>query len=164
MELMDYQVSFIEELYHKMFKQLYIYARRQLDSPSTSEEAVQETFMIACAKVDTLMNSPNPEGWLVNTLKNVIRNIKQNKSYISKHLMSQDIIDTLMKQGREDDPNPEFLYDGLVSKEDLSILKQVAIDNRSMLEVSEELGITLEACKKRVQRAKAKFRKKYFLD
>ena len=37
-----------------------------------AEEAVQETFRIACAKADRLAESENRQGWLINTLKNVL--------------------------------------------------------------------------------------------
>jgi len=162
MGLKNRQENFIEELYHEMFTKLSIFAKKELGDSSISEEAVQETFVIACIKIDNLMDSPNPKGWLVNTLKNVIRNIKQSKSYCSRLLLSQVEIDTLSEPGQEEDLDPEFLYSGLVSKEAFWLLKRITIDNCSMLEVAEELGITLEACKKRVQRAKANFRKKYF--
>lgn len=39
------------------------------------------------------------------------------------------------------------------------MLKQVTLDRYSMLEAAEELGISVEVCKKRVQRARAQFRK-----
>ncbi len=164
MGLEKHQGDFTEELYHKIFNKLYHYAMKKLEDPSISEEAVQETFSIAWVKVDALMCSPNPEGWLMNTLKNVICNIKRDRSYLSMQLMSEEHINFLMAQGQENNLDPEFLYEGMVSQEEFFLLKRVAIDNRSMLEVAEELGITLEACKKRVQRAKAKFQKEYFQD
>ena len=72
---MDKQHSnYIEALYLEMFELLFSYARSSLENDSLAEEAVQETFRIACLKPSELCASPNPKGWLVNTLKNVIRN------------------------------------------------------------------------------------------
>ena len=70
----------IEKLYLDMFEKLKIYAKCSLRSEALAEEAVQETFRIACQKPDLLCNSANPQGWLVHTLKNVIHNIQSRQT------------------------------------------------------------------------------------
>ena len=40
----------IDVMYREMFRQLWIWARRQLEDDGLAEEAVQETFRIACEK------------------------------------------------------------------------------------------------------------------
>ena len=64
----------IDRLYLKMYPMLFEYARSSLSNDSLAEEAVQDTFIIACQKPEALCDSPNPEGWLVKTLKNVLSN------------------------------------------------------------------------------------------
>lgn len=64
----------IEQLYLELFDQMMVYARSSLQSESQAEEAVQETFRIACMKPDELCASPNPRGWLLNALKCTIQN------------------------------------------------------------------------------------------
>ena len=68
----------IERLYLDLYPLLFEYARSSLSSDSLAEEAVQETFRIACQKPESLIHSPNPEGGLVNTLKNVLKNSIRN--------------------------------------------------------------------------------------
>ncbi len=34
---------------------------------------MQDTFRVACANVSALTAHPNPEGWVVNTLKNIMQ-------------------------------------------------------------------------------------------
>ena len=68
----------MEQLYREMFPKLYMYALRIMSKPSLAEEAVQNTFCIACSKEDSLFSSDNPHGWLMNTLKNVIRATPHN--------------------------------------------------------------------------------------
>ena len=75
MGLAAHQEEIIAQLYREMYRKLVVYAENALND-SLAEEAVQDTFRIACSKYDELMNSSNPQGWLMNTLKNVIRNIK----------------------------------------------------------------------------------------
>ena len=59
------QSKFIEQLYMEMYDMLITYARCALQEESLAEEAVQETFRIACQKPESLRDSPNPNGWLV---------------------------------------------------------------------------------------------------
>ena len=70
----DQAAEQLEQLYYEMYEWLFGYANASLSDPSRSEEAVQETFRIACDKLPVLLNSENPKGWLVNTLKGVLRN------------------------------------------------------------------------------------------
>jgi len=63
------QDEFISQLYHDMFDFLSMYAMCRLIDPSSAEEAIQDTFLTAWVKKDDLASSPNPRGWLVNTLK-----------------------------------------------------------------------------------------------
>ena len=57
------QSRFIEQLYMEMYDMLITYARCALQEESLAEEAVQETFRIACQKPESLRESPNPNGW-----------------------------------------------------------------------------------------------------
>ena len=64
----------IEDLYADMYPKLFIYAKNSLGDFHLAEEAVQDTFRIACAKSAQLIESQNRPGWLTNTLhKNVCR-------------------------------------------------------------------------------------------
>ena len=52
------------------------------------------------------------------------------------------------------------MYSDMVTEAEFQLLKWVAIDQYTMLDTSETLGITVGACKKRVQRAGKKLRRK----
>lgn len=51
----------IEALYLQMYPKLLRYARATLPE-ALAEEAVQETFRIACSKPDAVLHSANPPG------------------------------------------------------------------------------------------------------
>ena len=51
------------------------------------------------------------------------------------------------------------LYSDLVGAEDFDLLTKIAVEGDTIADVAAELGITVEACKKRVQRAKARLKK-----
>lgn len=137
---LDYeQERKIEKLYREMYSLLYIYAENALANKHLAEEAVQDTFRIACAKAEAVLGSPNPKGWLVNTLKYVILNIRRTQAKLN----ATEI---------------EFMamYTGLLDEKDFKLLELLALKRYSMLEAANEFGISIEACKKRVQRARKK--------
>lgn len=144
----------IEQLYLELFDRMMAYARSCLQSESQAEEAVQETFRIACVKPAELYSSPNPRGWLLNTLKFTIRNKKKNNENANRLLT-----DYIASQSKEDafseDNFPlELLYGPLAQSEEFQLLREMAVEGRSQLEMAQARGISLNACKKRVQRAK----------
>ena len=152
------QRKLIEQLFMEMYDKLVIYARCSLSEDSLAEEAVQETIQIACQKPESLQNSPNPQGWLVNTLKNTIRNIKHNRA-TAERILALYLKVTDDDAYSEDASSIVALYGSVVETEEFKLLKEFAIDGRSHLEMAEDRGITINACKKRLQRAKEKLRK-----
>ena len=154
------QDAFIEKLYHEMFMQLNIYAQNILRDRALAEEAVQDTFRIACTKVDELISSPNPKGWLMNTLKNVINNMKRSRARWLRILFTSAEINEDSFGSTNDEIDPEIMYGGIISAEEFDLIKKVVLEKYSLLEAAEELGISIEACKKRLQRAKNKLKNK----
>ena len=150
----------IEELYVEMFDMLLIYASASLEEPALAEEAVQETFQVACQKPMQLLSSENPKGWLVNTLKYTICNMKRRRDsarqLLAKYLISQtkDIAIS------EDNLRLDLMYENIAETDEFQILRQMAIEGKSHLEMATERGISISACKKRVQRAKEKLKEK----
>ena len=123
-----------------------------------AEEAVQETFRIACQKPESLQESPNPKGWLVNTLKYTIRNIKHNQA-TAQRILTQYLESHIKEDSfSEDTISLATLYSDIANTDDFKLLKEFAVDGRSHLEMANARGITVSACKKRVQRAKESLR------
>lgn len=150
----------IERLYLLMYDRLFVYARSSLGNDALAEEAVQETFQIACMKPEPLCASPNPEGWLVNALKNVLSNMERSRA-TAKRILT-DYLSAQLKEMAvsEDGSRFELLYENIVEMEEFKLIKEMVIDEKSQLELAQERGISLDACKKRVERAKKKLREK----
>ncbi len=150
----------IEELYLEMFDKLMVYACCCLESEALAEEAVQEAFRIACQKPEKLCSSPNSQGWLVLTLKNTIRNMKSSRATAKK--MVERYLLTQIKEisFSEDRINVNILYENVADTDEFKLLSELAIEGRSYEEMARSRGITIHACKKRVQRAKEKLQKK----
>lgn len=154
------QSQMIEALYLEMFDKMMAYARCSFENESLAEEAVQETFRIACQKPEQLCQSVNPRGWLVQTLKYTICNIQNSrataKKLVEKYWMSQSK-DSSFSEDRVD---IHILYENVAHTEEFQLLIESAIEGRSHLEMANSRGISVNACKKRVQRAKEALRKK----
>lgn len=154
------QSRMIEALYLEMFDKMMAYACCSLDTEALAEEAVQETFRIACQKPDQLCQSVNPRGWLVQTLKYTIYNMQSSqataKRILEKCMMTQSE-DFLFSEDRVD---IRILYENVAHTEEFKLLTEMAIEGKSHLEMAKSRGISVDACKKRVQRAKETLRKK----
>ena len=146
----------MEQLYREMFPKLYLYAVRILSQPLLAEEAVQNTFCIACERREKLFGSSNPQGWLMNTLKNVIRNMQRERARMEVSLLA---VTEASGAATTDELDVDLLYADLSATEDFQLLKWVALDNCSLREVADRLGISFDASKKRVQRARKRLRK-----
>lgn len=149
----------IEEFYLEMYDRLFIYARSALDNESLAEEAIQETFRIVCMKPEDLLSSPNPKGWIVNTLKYTIQNMKRSRDKANV-LLTQYLAANSSVAFSEDRIRLEVTYENVARSEEFSLIKEMAVDGRSHLEMAQSRGISVAACKKRVQRAKEFLRRK----
>lgn len=150
----------IERLYLQLYPLLFEYARSSLSSDSLAEEAVQDTFRIACQKPEAMINSPNPEGWIMNTLKNVLKNTIRNQNISRRILLdyfASNINDITVTNDRV---GLEILYEDVADLEEFKMVKAMALEGKSYLEMSQEFGISMAACRKRMQRARETLRKK----
>ena len=150
----------IERLYMLMFRRLLVYAQCIIKNEALAEEAVQETFRIACQKPEALCSSEKSEGWLLNTLKNVLRNMKRDYDAADRILRAYVISLAEPLRVTTDSIKVEVLYEDLAETEDFNLLVDMAIDGKSHLEMAKARNISLDACKKRVQRAKERLREK----
>ena len=150
----------IEELYLEMFDKLMVYARASLDSESLAEEAVQETFRIACQIPERLCGSSNPQGWLVLTLRNTIRNMKSSRATAKRIVERYLVTQSKEVSFSEDRIDLNILYENIADTEEFKLLTEMAIEGRSHEEMAKARSISISACKKRVQRAKEKLQRK----
>lgn len=150
----------IEELYLEMYDKLLVYACSSLSSEALAEEAVQETFRIACQNPEKLCGSPNPQGWLVLALKNTIRNMKSSRA-TAKRIVERYLLTQVKELSfSEDKIQLNILYENVADTDEFKLLSELAIEGRSHEEMAKIRGITVSACKKRVQRAKEKLQRK----
>ena len=136
------QDRLLEELYREMYSVLLCYANAALKDKALAEEAVQDTFRIACAKADDLSASVNPRGWLMLTLKNVLRNTRRelaalNQLCVSAVSIDDEIVLETYASGtdyekRIEDDEVSILYSDLLSPDEYRLLKRIVLQKYAM--------------------------------
>lgn len=148
----------VEKLYKEMYPALHAYALRVLEDDALAQEAVQDAFCIACARREQFLSSPNPQGWIMLTLKHVMQNMLRTQTKLKKLLSLEEGTD--LPTDSPELVSVDLLFNDISGSEDFQLLKRIALDRCTILELAEELGVSVEACKKRVQRARKRLQKK----
>jgi len=143
--------KFLEDLVIEMNNLLFKYARLRVSDEQSAYDTVQETYLAAKSNIKSLMESANPQGWLMKALKYKILHEKRAKAkfidIVQKITLSGIVIDS------RDDNSGHELRD-ILSKKEYELLRLKYIEGYTTHEIAESLGITYEACKKRIQHAK----------
>ena len=150
-----------EALYLELYHKLLSYAARGLEGNlDLAEEAVQDTFRIFWAKYDQAAASPNVRGWIVNTLKGEILNIRRTRARMANLVAQLSATPQVVTVAR-DEHGLDVEYGDLREDPDYQLLKEFALEQRTVKELAQSRGITIAACKKRLERARKRL-KKYF--
>lgn len=153
----------IETQFREFYPVLYQYARIALDNPDWAEDVVQDVFHFALQNADTFNQHPNPRGWLMQTLKNKLKECKRQRRKLADMEQSLDTLpDHILAV---EDEVPEEQAEGAVekikrrlTKEELHLLKRIVLDKASHTELAKELQITVWASQQRLSRIRGKLR------
>ena len=148
------QKKTIYELYHALYESLVVYANSTLHNPALAEEAVQEAFAIACKKPTQVCSSPNPKGWIVNTTANVIRNIVSRQRTACKIIADLPEYRPELVAVPEEPLDLRLQYGDLADTKEFKLIYAIAEEGKSLIELADELGISVDACKKRAERSR----------
>ncbi len=152
----------IDRLYRELAPRLVRYARGALGGRiELAEEAVQIAFMEACEKSEALLASENPHGWIVNAVRIVIKKLVAEQRRLAE-LIRRAEAQLAPDAQAAPDPQlsaPDLLYGDLAADEDFKLLRRYSETGCSIAELAADYGISFEAAKKRVQRARKRLRK-----
>ena len=141
----------IEQYYKENYGLLLKYAYHVLHDQSCAEVAVQETFVVASRRVEKLMASERPVGWLFNTLKYIIKDMERDRAAVLQHCVSLNAAASRAEETYE----PEELDE---NDRDLALLRRFYVDGYKLSELAAELQTTVPALKMRIYRAKKRLR------
>ena len=151
--------EFLEQLYRSMYAPLLRYAQYALEGDALlAEEAVQEAFATAWRRIDVLMASPNPQGWMMETLKHVIQATRRSRD---RARWAAQAAEEAGEVAATDEENLDTIYGDLVGQGAYELMKEYALEHQTVDELARARGLSREACKKQLQRARKKL-KKYF--
>lgn len=148
------QLDFLDSLYRKSYNALYSYAASRLNDSQRAEDVVMQTFTAAIKKVNKLMKSPNPEGWLMDALK---KEILHEMRSLARHPAPAPL-DSVPDIAVPDTTEPSPLITCLTNDEE-RLVGIIYGEQRSVAEAAAELHISVAACKKRLQRIRDKVKK-----
>lgn len=148
------QNQFLTERYYEKRKFLLEYAESSLHNYALSEEAVQQTFEIACRKIDDFCSSPNPDGWLTKTLSLVIRNMEKRQRSERRVIAITDEYRPDLVAAPEVPLPLRVTYGSLVETPQFRLVYESEVLGRTYKEIARELGISESTCKKRAERGR----------
>lgn len=154
------QVAFLEQFFKAYFSELQVHAFRCLGDWKNSEAAVMDAFVIACEKIDTFFECENQIGWMKSVVQNVCRNSLRRRNRDTMLLLALE--DIIKAQSPDvENPHPSWLVHqckSLLSQEEFSLLYQAVVLGIPYVELAKARGISMWACRKRVQRTLARLR------
>lgn len=147
--------EFFRGLYQDHYKALFICAYQLGIGKEAAEDYVQDVFTVAIRRIEDIKKCSNPRGYLKQTLKNVIGHQLRTLRYaVNLQKKLQEDYDHGQDGQYTDELRLETLYGGTISEEELNLLIRFYLDGWSQKELAEEMGISENACKKRIRRAK----------
>jgi RNA polymerase sigma-70 factor (ECF subfamily) len=111
-------------------------------------------------KPEDLLSSPNQKGWIISTLKFTIQNMKRSRDRANVLLTQYLAAHSNSVAFSEDRISLEVTYENVAHLEEFQLIKEMAVEGKSHLEMAASRGISVDACKKRVQRAKEFLKRK----
>lgn len=145
----------IEALYGREYDTLCRAAYRTLGDWDAAQDLVQDTFLLALLRQDTLAAHPAPGAWLTQTLRNLIQN--ERRRLVSHGALSLDDAGPLPAAEAETGLR-DVLPAGLTAQErELLTLRFEA--QLSYRELGERLGVSEGACRVKLFRTVDKCRR-----
>lgn len=157
MKLSMTQRELVSRLYAEHFFMLLCYAESVLRREDAAEEAVQETFRIACVRISRLERSGNPGGWLMNVLKNVLRNRRRILRRF-RNVFSPLPLEETSPAAPDQTSELDMSIAAILTPEEYRLYRRVIAEEEPVAAAASALGISPDACRKRVQRVREKLR------
>ena len=146
---------FLHRLYQTQYDKLIRAAYRMMGDIDSAQDLVQQVFLLALVQQDDISTHPKPEGWLMLTLNNLVKNERRkNKNHPQVSL--EDIAEL---HGQESPDALEHILPKELSQEDREILIWRFERQMGYKEMADQLGITESGCRSRVSRAIANCKK-----
>ena len=143
--------AWVKELYEANALKLYKVAFRRLGDKDEAENVVQEAFLLLLARFDTVRVHPNPSGWLMKVVQNLIR-------HSSHEISIEEQITQISAPPKQFFSLRDILPPGLTQREQ-DLLVWFYEEGLSYEEISARLKIPILTCRTQMFRAKQHYKK-----
>ena len=163
--MMSDENELVERLYRLHLKKLFIYANAVLRDPEQAKDVVQDTFHEALRRIDVFATHENPGGWLMNTLKNKLKENERTRRRDLCRLLSLDADfpdkrnlpeELVVAQPEPQEESVIEILERVLTPEEFRLLKRLVFDRASHQQVAQEFGISVYASQKRLERIRDK--------
>lgn len=155
------QREFLAGLCDRHYAGLFKYACTLIPAQE-AEELMQDLFLLAARKIDKLMESPCPDGWLAKALVFLVKNRYDRKLVRQKYdagpLENNEL---LPAPDKTEDVDTELSLQTALSPRDYGLYRMIYYEGYTMTEAAERLGVTPEAVWKRMERLRKRLREHY---
>ncbi len=151
--------AWVKELYEANALKLYKVAFRRLGDKDEAENVVQEAFLLLLARFDTVRVHPNPSGWLMKVVQNLIRHSMDRNQKQSSHEISIEEQITQISA-----PPKQFFFSARYTAAgphpaEQDLLVWFYEEGLSYGEISARLKIPILTCRTQMFRAKQHYKK-----
>ena len=156
--------SLVEKLFRMEYVRLRVLATALVQDSDFAEDCVQRAFCVALLKENELNAHPNPQGWIMQTVKYIaLDEMKKRKRY-SKRIVSLDwdIADTQVQEipdGKPDSTEILAKIRDALKPEEYALLMRTLEENAHGEEIAAEFGLTMNAYYKRMERIRRRVKK-----
>lgn len=159
----DHNIKDLETIYLTKYQVFFRYAFIHTKDKCDAEELVHEAFCTAAEKWTSFNSSINPEGWIMQTLKNKISNFRR-KNFSSWVVSLEEpwVKEIVFIHDFEIDRSIgllEYCQHNLSDTEN-ALLKYILFEGHSFIEASKLFHLSTWACQKKYQRILKKLRSK----
>lgn len=151
----DKQKDIVDGLFRETGSAILQLVYRFTGDRQLAEDVAQQTYFLACLKIEPLRAHPNPKGWLFTTARYLMMRELSGAQYSRR--VDMEGFEELLSAREDDKSMAEMLPRGL-GEEERALLLEHLERGFSMEEMAEKRGITLDACRRRYARARSKCR------
>lgn len=156
------QAAFLTDLCQAHYRGLYTYARSLLP-PDEAEDLVQDVFVLAAERIEKLMASPCPDGWLAKALRFLAMNWYERKKVRKERDAGPLALETYIPAPDElEDIDVAASVQAILTPEEYGLYYRVYYEGLSMTALAKKLNIPPATLWKRMERIRKRLSDELF--
>ena len=151
--------EFIAELFQQYYKKLMVFVSKNPMFYTMAEDIVQDTFFEAVRNCEKLMKHENPGGWLMETAKFKMRDLRRKMNTRSFYETGEVELELESLENQYGIVEINMILDSALNIHEKTLFHMFYLEGYSVRELSEMEGITEVNFRVRMLRIRAKVQK-----